>query len=300
LSTDSPRSWRLSDIHVRDPFILRDPGKNAYYLYGTTDADPWTGPGRGFDCYRSVDLVTWDGPFPAFRPREGFWGRTGFWAPEVYAIDGLFAMFATFTGGGERGTQLLVAEDPRGPFEPRGDGALTPRGWSCLDGTLFVEGEERWLVYCREWTQIRDGSIIAQQLTQDLSATVGEPVVLFHASAAKWSRPVVYPGEEEATCHITDGPFLTRTTGGELVMLWSSIGDRGYATGIARSDSAGIHGPWRHDAHPLWAEDGGHAMIFSDAAGESWLTLHQPNTTPLERTRLTRVIDTGTTLRLAR
>ena len=85
----------LSDIRMRDPFLL-DAGAGGYYLFGTTDENLWGGPGTGFDCYRSMNLTSWQGPFPAFRPASGFWGTTQFWAPEVHAHDGWFAMLATF------------------------------------------------------------------------------------------------------------------------------------------------------------------------------------------------------------
>ena len=33
-----------------------------YYLFGTTDADPWNGVGIGFQVYRSRDLKLWSEP----------------------------------------------------------------------------------------------------------------------------------------------------------------------------------------------------------------------------------------------
>ena len=60
---------RASDIKIRDPFVLPVAAEQIYYLYGTTDKNPWGGhPGEGFDTYRSRDLIHWEGPFPAFRP----------------------------------------------------------------------------------------------------------------------------------------------------------------------------------------------------------------------------------------
>jgi arabinan endo-1,5-alpha-L-arabinosidase len=55
---------RLDEIQIRDPFVvtLRDEG--ACYLFGSTEPNIWDGPGIGFDCYRSVDLVDWESPVP--------------------------------------------------------------------------------------------------------------------------------------------------------------------------------------------------------------------------------------------
>ena len=65
----------VRDIQIRDPFIYCDPLSRKYYMYGTTDRDCWGGPGVGFDVYVSDDLQSWEGPFEAFRPQDGFWGH---------------------------------------------------------------------------------------------------------------------------------------------------------------------------------------------------------------------------------
>ena len=91
-------------------------------LFGTTDENLWGGPATGFDCYTSDDLVTWEGPIPAFRPPSDFWSDTQFWAPEVHAYEGRFYMFATFAssapGARPRGVAVLVSDVPTGPFTP--------------------------------------------------------------------------------------------------------------------------------------------------------------------------------------
>ena len=121
-------SLTTADIQLRDPFVLPVEEERTYYLFGSTDADIWRGPGTGFDCYRSSDLTTWEGPYPAFRPGPDFWARTNFWAPEVHRYRGRYYMLATFKADGvRRGTQVLVADAPTGPFEPHSDGPLTPR-----------------------------------------------------------------------------------------------------------------------------------------------------------------------------
>ena len=59
-------------IQMRDPYVLRQDAERRYYLYGSTDANIWSGKATGFDVYRSTDLEAWEGPFPAFRPDEDF------------------------------------------------------------------------------------------------------------------------------------------------------------------------------------------------------------------------------------
>lgn len=276
----------LADIQIRDPFVLVEHGEGAYYLFGSTDPIIWAPPGIGFDCYRSTDLVRWDGPLPAFRPPAGFWSPGRYWAPEAYRVGDAWFLFATFTGDAfGMGTQVLRAERPQGPYLPWSDGPVTPRGWTCLDGTLFIDASGPWMVFCHEWTQVGDGEVCAIRLTDDLRASTGEPLLLFHASDAGWTKSIgeVEVGGGKLAAYVTDGPFLHSAGDGTLLMLWSSFGEQGYAMGVARSTTGVITGPWEQSSRPLWAADGGHGMVFHTLDGRLMMTLHQPNTTPAER-----------------
>jgi arabinan endo-1,5-alpha-L-arabinosidase len=303
---------KLSEIQIRDPFVLPVQARGEYYLFGSTDKNIWRGPGGGFDCYRGRDLENWDGPIPAFRPSPGFWANTQFWAAEVHEFKGRFFMFATFKADGRcRGTQILAADQPEGPFEPWSDGPVTPAEWECLDGTLHVDkAGDPWMVFCHEWVQVGDGEMIAVRLAPDLRNAIGQPVKLFTASRAPWVRRLTGVNPQEivgtknirldAGLYVTDGPFLHRAGNGALLMLWSSFGDQGYAMGLARSVSDKITGPWTHDAAPLWAEDGGHGMFLRSFAGELFVTLHRPNKTPNERATFHRLEETTDSIRLVR
>lgn len=70
-------------------------------------------------------------------------------------------MFATFALAGEkRGTAILVADRPEGPYEPWSEGPVTPEDWLSLDGTLYVdEAGDPWMVFCHEWVQIQNGTV---------------------------------------------------------------------------------------------------------------------------------------------
>lgn len=188
---------RLSDIRMRDPFIL-ELSSGGFVLFGTTDMNLWGGPATGFDCFTSDDLATWEGPVPAFRPPVGFWADTQFWTPEVLAHDGRFFMFATIASSdpkaGPRGIQVLVSDEPTGPFVPCSEGPVTPRDVPCLDGTVFFDDDAApWLVYSRgaEGTPggppgIRDGEMYARRLTDDLMWNG----LVKRALAGRWRRRV--------------------------------------------------------------------------------------------------------------
>lgn len=290
---------RLEEIQIRDPFVLPLAEEGRYWLFGSTDENIWSGPATGFDAYWSDDLDDWHGPVEAFRPSPDFWSHTQYWAPEVHRHDDAFFMFATFTADGHRrGTQILRAERPQGPYEPWSDGPVTPREWECLDGTLHVEDGVPYIVFCHEWKDVGDGEVHARRLSDDLRAPVGEPFLLFRASEAAWARPI--PRPEFQRVFVTDGPSMHRAADGRLLMLWSSFGDSGYAMGIATSASGTITGPWTQSEESLWPADGGHGMVFANADGELLLTLHTPNRTPDERARFFPLDETEDGLRLRR
>ena len=290
--------FTLDDIQIRDPFVLPVPSEGAYYLFGTTDVNAWSGPGQGFDCYRSTNLTDWEGPLPAFRPEPGFWATSNFWAPEAHVYRGNYYLFASFIAPGHyRGTQILKASAPQGPYIPLTNGPVTPTEWQCLDGTLFVDPDDKpWIIFCHEWVQVHNGAVYAMPLSEDLTCAIGRPVFLFNASEAAWVKKPNWP-EAESTwrfpTYVTDGPYLFRTAQGTLLMLWSSLGWKGYAMGVARSESSAVTGPWVQQPNALWEEDGGHGMIFQAFDGRLFVTLHQPNHTPLERARFFEILDCG-------
>lgn len=274
---------KIEDIHIRDPFVVPVLEASTYYMYGTTDKDCWNGPGVGFDVYKSTNLKDWDGPYPAFRPSSDFWAEKNFWAPEIYQYSGKYYMFASFFAEGKkRGTQSLVSQSPLGPFVPNSKGVLTPEEWECLDGTLYIDEQTPWMIFCHEWVQIGDGTICAVRLSKDLKKIMSYPIELFKASSAPWTELLVI---ENAGLkgYVTDGPFLYRTSDNQLLMIWSSFRNQKYALGIARSATGSVTGPWKHDSQPLFSEDGGHGMLFKTFDGQLMLSIHKPNNTPNER-----------------
>jgi len=285
------------DIHIRDPFVLPVASENKYYLYGTRGAETWTDSATGIDYYVSNDLQNWDGPFLAFDPPEGFWSDRNFWAPEVHEYRGKYYMFATFKAVDIcRGTQILMADSPAGPFLPISEEPVTPRDWECLDGTLFVDEEDNpWIVFCHEWVQVGDGEICALRLSSDLTTSIGEPQLLFKASTAPWAHELNSKGRRG---YVTDGPFLHRSKDNQLLMLWSSFSNGDYAVGVAKSVSGGILGAWEQNPQAVYAGDGGHCMTFKTFDDELMLAFHRPNPTPDERPYFLPLKDTGSSLEL--
>lgn len=300
------QTFTLSQTRLRDPFIWPDRATGTYYLITSLLQAP--GAGRhGVSALTSTDLKTWKGPFPLFQIKPDFWAQGSVWAPEMHRYKNRYYLFATMNSPQKlpdepwpnwpekthRGTQVLVADSPLGPFEPFRNRAHVDPNLMTLDGTLWVEDGVPYMVYCHEWVQTKDGTIDMVRLTDDLARVVGNPTTLFKASDAPWTPP-------KKDRYVTDGPCLYQTKTGRLLMIWSSFTAAGYTTGIAISQSGKVHGPWSHQSEPLFRNDGGHGCLFRTFNGTLMLTLHSPNRGSQERALLFELEDTGATIRITK
>jgi arabinan endo-1,5-alpha-L-arabinosidase len=291
---------KLADIRMRDVCILPDVASKTYYMIG---------PGRrSVRAYTSTDLASWQGSQTIFSPPDDIWGDIrvlSIWAPEMHFYKGKYYLFLTFDTRNRfpeqwrnwlprvtRGSQVLGADAPTGPYKPFQNHSTLPVDMMTLDGTLWVEDDVPYMVFCHEWVQIKDGTVEYIQLKEDLSETVGEPVRMFDGSDAVWSRKSPQYG-----CHVTDGPFLYRSKSGKLFMIWTSGGYTGYTQGIAISPSGKLAGPWHQQAEPLYKDDGGHGMLFTTFDGRLMMVLHSPNGRGA-RPRIFEMQDTGETLKV--
>ncbi len=279
----------LSEIRIRDPFVVAH--ENTYYLYGTIGEDRGE---RSLYTYESQDLVHWDNKCTIFTLSEDGWAKGELWAPEVHRYNGKFYLFVSILGkNGLRGTQIAVCDTPNGTFLPLVDAPATPAGQSCIDGTLYVEDGVPYMVYSHDWPDcyypekgVYIGDICAIQLTPDLSASVGEPFLLFSSIEVPLSAvaPVTHPFEGKmVTRYGSDGPFLQTLSDGTLYLTWSPIPGGNYVVLGAVSESGKLRGPWRHLDTPLYDQHGGHAMFFTDFSGQRKMAIHAPERYPDER-----------------
>ena len=265
----------IKDIYIRDPYILLHNG--VYYMYGKTRADALE-----FVVYKSRDLAEWSEPVPVFTPDAGFWATRDFWAPEVHKWRGAFYMLASFKSETAcRGTQILKADAPDAEFVPVSDGAITPRDWEALDGTLYIDKKGRpHIVFCHEWEQIEVGTVCEMLLSDDLTTTLSEPRLLWSASDYK---AAVNAAEDDRRSLVTDGPFMLRTEADDLYCIWSTFGIEGYLVCLAKSSNGDIDGEWTVYQTPLCANNSGHGMAFRSIGGQRCFVMHEPNIYGQER-----------------
>jgi len=301
LWSQQTREWKLRDIPIRDPYILPMEELGTYYLYSATRGVLHEAEGRQGVCvYKSSDLNIWEGPFIVFENPDGFWADPvhGIWAPEVHRYNDKYYLFATFTNPEDtidirldgipvmmRGTQILVANSPMGPFQPFNlKKPTTPEDWSALDGTLWHENGYPFMVFCHEWVQINEGTFEYVEMNMDLSEFTSKPKTMFKVNDAEWVERMDILGKkykgQPIPGFVSDGPFIYRLPSGKIVCLTSSFGEKGYSLSYAISESGKLAGPWFHPEKPLLTGGHGHGMLFKTFDGKLILTCHYPNTSP--------------------
>lgn len=297
------RTQRLADIHMRDACVLVDHETRTYYMVASTRG--------GVRAYVSKDLLTWEGPHQIHRFGPETWegaNVVGIWAPELHKYRDKYYLFLTFNTDTpfpeqwrnwrprvKRASSILVSDSPLGPFRTFASTPTLPEDMMTLDGTLWVEDGVPYMIFCHEWVQVVNGTMMKVRLTDDLSATAGEPERLFFANDAPWAQRNLPEG-----CWVTDGAYLHTSKSGKLFMPWSSFSPTGYTVGLAISDSGKLAGPWRQQAEPIFKDNGGHSMLFTTFEGQLMMALHSPNEGPNQRIHLFEMEDTGETLRIVR
>lgn len=268
------------DLRVRDPFVLTS--GDTYYLYKAKGDD-----GCEIIVHKSRDLKTWDDGTVVYTLSKNSWGVKDLWAPEVHFYNGKYYMFLSLLGrNGLRGTEISVCDTPNGTFTPITNEPATPKDKSCIDGTLYLENGEPYIVYSSDWPHNYDektgcyvGEIWATRLSRDLKREVGEPFRLFKSTEAT-AAPI--PSKEEEydgkiiRRYGSDAPFVQKLSDGRLYLTWSPIPDGNYIVAAAISKGKSIEGEWEHLSEPLFAKNGGHAMFFTDLEGNRKICLHCP------------------------
>jgi len=282
-------------FRIRDPFILADDATKTYYLYETTDPYKGRSYARGVSVRTSKDLDTWSRPKPVMSVPPKDRCRT-VWAPEVYKVGTRYLMFATLSfypdpEGAKgpnatrlecrRGTWIYAADSPAGPFRPVSGKPATPEDMMALDGTLFMDGDRPYMVFCHEWVQAKTGGMCVAALKPDFSGLAEAPRRLFDATAAA------------PTSRVTDGPYLHRMKDGRLFMIWSTFRKTGEGYCVMQTESASgtVYGPWKgHKV--IYGKNGGHGALFRTFEGALKLVLHGPNRRGLEHVRILDVAET--------
>jgi hypothetical protein len=312
-SVTEPREIKtlpIDSMNMSDPYILADDATKTYYL---------TGSGGGI--YESKDLKKWTGPYGAYDV-IGTWmeGINFVAAAEIHHVNGKYYYAASFGDRKElvdviprrynvyrHQTMILGSDKAEGPYkllnsDPNYD--YLPHNWDIIDGSIWYENGTPYFVFVNEWMQTIDGTMEYVKLSPDLSKTITEPILLFHASEAPWALEMV--GNNEMTFGlklngwVTDGPELFRTKTHKLGMLWSSWGVGRYNQGVCYSESGSIDGPWIQEEKPFVGDNSGHGMLFTTFEGKRLLVIHHADGDGPRKPRFYEIDDTGDKLVLGK
>ncbi len=309
MPTPEIKTVDIKEISMSDPFIYPDPETQTYYLTGTggalyksKDLQNWTGP------YRIIDLTgTWmDGNFVAAGEIHKFGDKyyyAGTWNNHQVCIEQVPRRYNVPLNQ----TQLLVSDNVEGPYTPLvrdSTFCLGPTDWDIIDGTLYEEDGVKYMIFVHEWTQIIDGTMDYFPLSDDLTHRTAEPITMFRASEAAWSKEMNSIGEatfgRKMPGWVTDGPQMFRTQTGVLGMLWSSWGETRYAQGIAYSESGKIHGPWIQEEKAFKGDNSGHGMLFRTFDGTLLYSVHHSEGNGPRKPEIWTVDDSGDRLILGK
>lgn len=252
------------------PDLIEVGGK--YYLVGNvrlTDYDNTSG--YYDDSYMAIVIFEADtpiGPYKLISKQNTAQNKTtGFWIWKEDAQGQVTPVYGTKLGG------------------------ITTAGWNAIDGTIFVDGNDVYLLWSDEWTNYSDytGRYYYAKLSDDLSELTEKP------------KPLFTPASWVSAHKTTDAVWLHKAENGDLLALYSSYeSDGSYCVHYARSSNGEIDGTWSYVGvlystlsdstsivDPYIENSGnveaGHASLFCASNGQLYLALHlhqsdyQPN-----------------------
>lgn len=259
---------RTNITGIGDPFILRE--GDTYYAYATSAAD-------GFRYFVSKDLIRWSEGGYCYR--NSSWAENCFWAPEVYKFGDRYYML--YTGRWKQNHSLrlglAVSASPCGPFEDVKEGPLFDLGYAVIDGTLFAEGNARYLYFVRDCSEnIVDGL----HVSEIYGAPVGEDFSFLAPPVRLTSPDVPWETARDPLWRWNEGPALLKH-GGNYYLNYSvnCYSDPEYSIACAVAPTP--LGPFVKDAsNPvLRRREGdfsgpGHNSFFRDAEGYLCTAFH--------------------------
>lgn len=257
---------------IGDPQILLHEG--TYYCYATSRT-------KGFNVWKSDDLVNWSEPISCFDVTD-HWGDNSFWAPEVVYHRGKFVMHYTARISEKKRTLYLgvaTADSPEGPFVDVWGKPMFDLGYATIDGSVLITDAGNYFYYSRDCSQnIIDGVKVSQvycvELDDTLTRAVGEHK-LMTTPTHDWERKSI-----DINHLWNEGPNVIRW-GDKYIMNYSAnyYASNDYAICIATADAP--MGPWEKSsaANPVLCQreelfGAGHNAFFTAKDGRLMTAFH--------------------------
>ncbi len=231
-----------------DPFVLNC--DTVFYLYGTHAKN-------GIEVYKSKDLLSWSGPCGATNGlalhKNDVWGDRGFWAPEVYELNGKFYMFFSV----QKHIAVATSDSPLGPFVQEEKKVLIEDN-EAIDNHLFIDGDKKYIFY----VNYRPGDLETwcAEMEDDLMSIKEGTAVKCISKSQPW---------EFDKGSVNEGPFVLKNEDYYyLIYSGNAYTSQNYGLGFAVSKSP--TGPWvKYPGNPFLQKPGnlvgvGHCSFFYD------------------------------------
>lgn len=257
---------------IGDPFILLDNG--VYYMYATSSVS------RGFDAWKSTDCENWTHCGLAYERTATSFGKTGFWAPEVYKYNGKYYLVYSAEHRNDKNKLICSigiasADNPLGPFvDYTENGLLYEPEYSAFDASLLFDDDGRiYLFYVKDHNSTEDKSsqIEGIELSSDLKNPIGSFVHLTTMTLS-WEN------------YTNEGPCVFKRNGKYYLMYSGGYwGDATYCVGYAVASSP--LGSYRKKDMILYSNSAtlsgtGHNNYFFSPDGSEMFTVYHSHTNP--------------------
>lgn len=247
----NPAAWSFLNTH--DPSIFRDPASGMYYVY-STDMQKGMYVTPGCQIRKSKNLVDWEfvgraiqgGEIP---PDVAAWANpVALWAPDCVKVGDEYRLYyaASLFGKQRSAIALAVANNPEGPFIPRGIVLETKAGdpVNAIDPAIVTDSApdgtgDQYMAYGSFWGGIRllklDSSTGLLAVSAAYSGGESAPSDGFGISLARRSASVQ---------GAVEGPYIIFNKDTRFYYLFVSYGSlsSNYNVRVARSRS--IEGPY--------------------------------------------------------
>ena len=254
-------SIQWAKVPFADPFILLYNG--TYYAYGTHAAD-------GIEVLVSTDLYHWERPKDVQNglalKKSDVWGDQGFWAPEVYHVDGTFYMYYT----ANEHICVATSKSPLGPFKQETQQPMLD-GEKSIDNSLFIDDDdEPYLIFDR----FNDGlNIWIARLNDNLQEIEKESL-----------HPCIHVSQEWETVwpRVNEGSFVIKHEG-IYYMVYSANSYESPFYGIGFATATNLFGTWtKYEGNPILQKPGnlngvGHCALFRDKDNILRIVFHAHN-----------------------
>ncbi len=272
------KSVAIDTLNIRNPFIYLDKKHLTYYMTGD-----------GGHMWISKDMHLWNGPYNVLQLDSTMWMGSNpiIESPEIHVYNRKFYYTATFIRPDvvienaegrdiiRSSCQIFVADSIQGPYKPiQAEKPLLRADHSTRNATFTTdEYNAGYIIYNHAWEQNNNETVQIIRLDEGFDIQIGEPYIMFKASHIPFAN-----SGNVASSHIAEGPYIFKTEGAGLGILFLTEIDDTPCIAVAYSEIGGLNGPWVVEPEPLLKGNYGQPVLFRDFDGTMVMLMHKDTT----------------------